>query len=261
MFHYKLEPVTEGFLDLIPDVQDSELGAEEGLKEVIGKMVTFVALAFGHHNTMIKWMEEHKDDYSKLNPDKMVRTILPKDLRLVDEALETLNNGLNTLRSGKSLDYKDFYDESLNKAGIDLKEDGKLYHIRFKNGGWGEGEGKTSVKNPITFKKTIEEFGWDKQASGFAQNFLSKIRAVKEDTIKGCVNRHFADIRRAVNTAGEKGDAKVGRSVVLNQLKNLLTIRDTMLKFYFVQLKKVASAYKEAKEDKKEFDGGSGYEI
>lgn len=240
-------------LDLDLDLMDlSDLPAdpsEEDLKSFVNGIVTFVELACGRQATMVKWIEEHQDAYNNLDPYKLIRTCLVKDVESVMDVLRLINKQLLDMRNGKAANFDDIINQGGEDIGLSINEAGTITCENFKKGHWGAGKMMPNVSSPMTFKKTIEEFGWDGTASSMASDLVKIINETNKSRLSDSISRHFADIRRVTSGFNNKLGVMAGKKKLIIDMKHLIGVKDTLAKFVFWQLKKVASAKKKEKEN------------
>lgn len=225
-------------LDIITGVEKS-ICAEEGLKEMWAQTKNRVLIMFGNHNAMVKFIRDNADRFNKLNPKSYVRTVLPADLDTATNALKQVDNVLAEARRGEPIDLKALMTDSMTQAGLELKEDGKIYSDKFEYGNWGAGKGKTNIAKPLMFKKMVEEFGWDTRARSKANEFIQLVSKVDRGMVVNAIDNHYRDLTKAVASKQEKADVRTDKRVALNQIRNLLSVRNVLIKFYFDQLRRI----------------------
>lgn len=215
----------------------SEIIAKEDLFETfVKKLVVKIGTWFGIHAAYSKYIKDNLKAFEHLNKDAVVRTVLAKDLSLVSAALEQINSGLEKLRLGNKLDLVEFCDQSLESAGITYDR-GRISMVNFLSGNWGEGKDKTGISAPMTWAKTIEEHRWLEGAKVYAERFieLSKETTTKSKLVAAS-NRHFTDVKNAHARGIYRNQALMDKQIAVDQINQLTTVRNALIKFYFKQL-------------------------
>lgn len=236
----------EELLDII-SITEMQVASEESLKEVWQATKEHVLIMFGHQATLVKKIREYqsKDAFSQLAADKLVRAVLPRDLEAAMSALESINEILNKVRGGEVLNLDNEVGSELNDVGIEYREDGNVHADKFTSGNWGAGKGKTNLDKPMTFAKTIEEFGYQNVAGNIAEAFVQAVERFNKAKLINCLDRHYSDLLRAINNKQEKVDTKVNKRIAVKQTRNLTAVRNVLVKFVYKQLMCILKAYKE----------------
>lgn len=215
---------------------DVDVGTE-GWDEVVHNFIDKVKIICGSHEAMAKRIDENSEKFRNLFKDIAVRTVMPEDLRTAQSALTLLTEKLvGATESGEPIKITSSDKSVLASAGIEQREDGELYDSKFKLGEWGRGKSMAAIRGPMTFKKTIGEFGWERHAPGIADDFVEAVRKTDDRRLNTSITRHFKDMTRGVASVREKGAIKTNKKVVWNQMVNLLSIRSDLIKFIYKQL-------------------------
>lgn len=222
--------------------------SEEGFKEMWDKTKSRVLILFGNQEAMAKFINENMSKLTDLDENKLIRTVMPKDLTAAVNAANYINGVLISQTASKPADFKKLNQRVLNDVGIELREDGEFHDEKFQTGAWGEGKGKTNISKPMTFKKKVGEFGWNGVAASLGGSFVQIVRKLSKNSIVGSIDRHYADLVRSYASKAEKMEVKIDKKVALNQIRNLLTVRANLIKFIFRQLEAVMGG------SKKEYD-------
>ena len=129
----------------------------------------------------------------------------------------------------------EFVDDALEKVGIEY-ERGRLSTVKFQSGNWGDGKDKTGLDHPMTYRKTIEEHGWLNGAKTYAERFLKLAETTSKDKLIAASNRHYADVKKAMARGVGRQQAVFEKQVAIDQINQINSARDMLIKFYFKQL-------------------------
>ena len=239
-------PISDEPHDILDTINLVEAGicTQEGLKDMWETTVQRIKIMLGNQDAMAKFVTDNMSKFSDLDEEKLVRTVMPKDLAAAENAGVILNNLLNKATMGNVLDLKKEIPRALNDVGIELREDGVIHHEKFLTGAWGEGKGKTYIAQPLTFKKKIREFGWQTIAPQMASKFVDLVGKLNKSNVEAAIGRHYRDLMRAYATKLEKTQVKVDKKVSLNQVRNILLVRKDVLKMIFKNLERILGAAK-----------------
>lgn len=224
--------------DINDSVKDIAAVSMEDLGSFVSKLVTKIGTYFGFHASMAKYIKDNMKIFDDLNKDAVVTTVLAKDLSSVGNAIQEVNEGLEKLRLGGKLDMVEFCSGALVQIGVEYDR-GILSMVKFKSGNWGEGKDKTGLDHPMMYRKTIEEHGWLNGAKDYAERFLKLADTTSKSKIIAASNRHYADVKNAQARGIHRNQAIFDKQVALEQINQINAIRDTLLKFYFSQLKAI----------------------
>ena len=90
----------------------------------------------------------------------------------------------------------------------------------------------------MTYHKKIVEFGWQNGATQYAERF---IRLTSDVTTKGQLiaasNRHYTDVKKVMARGLGKSHAMFEKEVAIDQINQINSTRDALVKFYFQQLR------------------------
>lgn len=221
------------------NVDINDVVATEDGASFISKLITKIGTFFGMQAAYAKYIKNNLKVFDDLNPEKVVRTVLAKDLSIVAAAIRHINEGLEKLRLGGKLDLVEFCGQELEVVGIEIDR-GRLSAVKFSSGNWGEGKDKTGIDSPMTYSKTIEEHGWLKGARNYAENF---IELAKETTTKrkliDASNRHWNDVKSAHARGLMRNQANFDKKIAIDQINQINAARHMLLKFYFKQLQAI----------------------
>ena len=241
---------------------DGVIVSEEGLKELWNAAKDRVLEIFGHQETMSKKLKEmlSAQVFDNLDQDKLVKAVLPTDLAMAVSALQTTNVLLSKLRGGEVIDLSEYIGKDFEDVGIEYREDGMVHMDKFKTGNWGAGKGKSNVSSPLEFKKTVEEVNWGANGKQIAQELVKEIDIVSKAKMLSSINLHYQTLVRAVYSKQEKSDVRANKQIIVKQIKNMIAVRNTLIKFAYTQLKRVAKAYIPPTEEETEPDDNSSSE-
>ena len=66
----------------------------EGLGDFVTRLTNKLLAIGGHHVSMVKYISDNKERFSDLNKEKLIRTVMPRDLSCVGNALQEINEDL-----------------------------------------------------------------------------------------------------------------------------------------------------------------------
>lgn len=230
-----------GQIQVDPDINCNvhDLAAEEDLLSFVKKLVVKIGTAFNNHKAMVADIKGKLAKFDDLNKEAIVVTVKPKDLSAVANALQETNEALQKLRLGQKVETSEFCSPVMEQAGITY-ERGRISVANFKSGNWGDGRDKTGLDHPMTYHKKIEEFGWDRGAKVYAERFCQLASdVVGKDKLVEASNRHYADVKNAMMNGIGKNRAIFEKEVALDQINQINSVRDMLIKFYYDQLKAV----------------------
>lgn len=216
----------------------SSLVDTEDMFSFVKKLVTKIGTFFGMHKAMAVYIKNNEKIFHDLNPEEVVNTVMPADLTIVANAAERINEGLEKLRLGEKIDLSEFVDNTLELAGIEY-ERGRISIAKFKSGSWGEGKNKTGLSSPMTFHKTIDEFGWKDGAWQYCERFIKLCDTKSKSKLIDASNRHYADVKNAMARGIGKNMAVFEKETAIDQINQLNVCRNVLLKFYFKQLRAI----------------------
>ena len=224
---------------------DGIIVSEEGLKEIWDATKDRVLELFGHQETMSKKLKEmlSAEVFNNLQQDKVVTAVLPKDLALAVSALQSTNEVLAKLRGGDVIKLEEYIGKDFEDVGIEYREDGMVHMDKFKMGDWGMGKGKSNVTSPLEFKKTVEEVKWDVNGLQICQALVREIDLISKSKMLSSINMHYSTLIKAVYSKQEKEGVKVDKKIIVRHIKNMIAVRNTLIKFVYTQLKHVVKAY------------------
>ena len=224
---------------------DGPILAEEGLKEIWNTTKTRVLEMFGHQETLSKQLQSmlSAEVFDNLKQDKIIKACLPKDRALAMVALQSTNEILAKLRSGDLINLSEFVGKDFEDVGIECREDGVVHTNKFQMGDWGAGKGKSNVSSPLEFKKTVEEVKWDVNGKALAEELLKQINVINKSKMIVSINLHYQTLIKAVYSKQEKDGMKVDKEISIRQIKNMIAVRNMLIKFLYKQIKKVTKAY------------------
>lgn len=237
MKYFKMEHKEEPIqIDDLFTTSVESLASVEDFGEFCKKMIYRIGAFFGHHASMASYIKTNMKLFDDLNPNALVRTVTIKDLASVSHAINTINEGLEKLRLGDKIDLKEFCAEALELVGIEY-ERGRISMAKFKSGNWGEGKDKDGLDHPMTYKKTIEEFGWKDGAKHYAEKFVVMAgNTTAKSKLIAASNRHYADVKNAMARGLSRNRAVFDKEVAVDQINQLNICRDVLIRFYFKQL-------------------------
>ena len=235
MKYFIPEPIYRPTIDADFNVSIESLASVESFETFFKKLVFKIGAFFGNHAAMRKYIEQNMKLFDDLNKDAIVNTVLAKDLSAVGNAIENINEGLEKLRLGGKLEMHEFVDDALEKVGIEY-ERGRLSTVKFQSGNWGDGKDKTGLDHPMTYRKTIEEHGWLNGAKTYAERFLKLAETTSKDKLIAASNRHYADVKKAMARGVGRQQAVFEKQVAIDQINQINSARDMLIKFYFKQL-------------------------
>ena len=241
-------------LELVnPDVEnlklslaaDGLISSEEGLKELLAATKDRVLEMFGHQETISRKLKEmlSADVFEHLDQNKIIKAVLPKDLALAMVALQSTNEILTKLRGGDVIKLEEYIGKDFEDVGIELREDGVVHMDKFKMGDWGAGKGKSNVSSPLEFKKTVEEVNWSANGKQLAQELIKQIDVINKSKMVVSINLHYQTLIKAVYSKQEKDGMKVDKKIMIKHMKNLIAVRNTLIKFLYMQIKRCTKAY------------------
>lgn len=245
-FKEELEQTNPSFETLMWSCKcDGIIVSEEGLKEIWEATKDRVLELFGHQETMSKKLKEmlSAEVFNNLQQDKVVTAVLPKDLALAVSALQSTNEVLAKLRGGDVIKLEEYIGKDFEDVGIEYREDGMVHMDKFKMGDWGMGKGKSNVTSPLEFKKTVEEVKWDVNGLQICQALVREIDLISKSKMLSSINMHYSTLIKAVYSKQEKEGVKVDKKIIVRHIKNMIAVRNTLIKFVYTQLKHVAKAY------------------
>ena len=216
-----------------------DLVAEEDLGSFVKALVVKIGTLFDNHKALVADITSKLSRFDDLKKDAIVVTVKPKDLSAAANALEEVNEGLQKLRLGGKIDLNEFCSSTLQMVGIKF-ERGRISVVDFKNGNWGDGKDKTDLDHPMTYHKTIEEFGWNNGARTYAERFCKLASdVVGKSKLIDASNRHYKDVKQAMARGLGKSQAVFAREVALDQINQINLVRDMLVKFYYHELKAI----------------------
>ena len=229
---------------------DSVIASEEGLKEVWEATKKRVLEICNHQETMLHNLQEliDRDVFGHLDDDKLVKAVLPKDLQLVVDALHETNQLLSKLREGAVLRLEEHIGSEFSDVGVELREDGIVHMDKFAVGNWGMGKGKSNVHAPLEFRKTVEEVNWKANGQRIVEQLIGELAAVPKSKLLTSIDLHYKTLVRSVYSKQEKTDVKSDKRILVRQIKNMIAVRNTLVKFAYRQIKHVVKAYVPPKE-------------
>lgn len=200
------------------------------------KLIYRIGAFFGHHASMAAYIKTNMKLFDDLNPDALVRTVTIRDLTSVGHAINTINEGLEKLRLGEKIELNEFCSEALEQVGIEYDR-GRISMAKFKSGNWGEGKDKDGLDHPMTYKKTISEFGWKDNAKHYAEKFVAIAgNTSSKAKLIAASNRHYTDVKNAMAKGLSRNRSIFDKEVAIDQINQLNICRDVLIKFYFKQL-------------------------
>lgn len=220
--------------------------ANEDLLSFFGKLINKIKIACGNHKAMADYIKKNLDCFDKLKKDKVVYTSLPRDVSCVGNALQETNEALQKLRRGEKLDMAEVCSDTMEKAGVTYNS-GFLSMVQFRHGKWGAGL-KEDVDKPMKFHKTIEEFGWDEGARGYAERFVKLVEETSKSMLLASADRHFADMKKMMQHGATRDKQMDDKKVVVDQIQRLNAVRDTFINFFFKDLSAILKAAEEEPE-------------
>lgn len=230
------EPVYRPAVEADFDISVESLTSVENFETFCKKMIFRIGAFFGHGASMAGYIKENMKLFDDLNPDALVRTVVIKDLAAVGNAVTTINEGLEKLRLGEKIELREFCADALEMVGIEYDR-GRISVAKFKSGDWGEGKDKDGLDHPMTYRKTIGEFGWKDAAKHYAEKFVSIAgNTTAKAKLIAASNRHYADVKNAMARGLSQNRAVFDKEVAVDQINQLNICRDMLLKFYFHQL-------------------------
>ena len=224
---------------------DEIIASEEGFKELWEATKNRVLEMFGHQETMAKNLREmlSKNVFENLEQDYLVKAVVPRDLALATAALQATNEVLVKLRAGDLLKLEEYIGKDFEDVGIEYREDGIVHMDKFKMGDWGMGKGKSNVSSPLEFKKTVEEVKWDVNGKQIAQALLKEIDVVNKSKMISSINLHYQTLIKSVYSKQEKSGVSTDKKIMVKHIKNMISVRNTLIKFIYKQIKQVIKAY------------------
>ena len=224
---------------------DGLICSEEGLKELWAATKDRVLEMFGHQETMSRKLKEmlRAEVFDNLDQNTVIKAVLPKDLALAMVALQSTNEILAKLRSGDVIKLEEFIGKDFEDVGIEYREDGVVHMDKFKMGDWGMGKGKSNVSSPLEFKKTVEEVKWDVNGKQIAQALLKEIDVVNKSKMISSINLHYQTLIKSVYSKQEKSGVSTDKKIMVKHIKNMISVRNTLIKFIYKQIKQVIKAY------------------
>lgn len=224
---------------------DDVVASEEGLKELWNATKDRVLEIFGHQETISKKLKEMiaNDVFEHLDQEKLVKAVLPKDLAMAVAALQSTNEILSKLRSGDVIKLEEYIGKDFEDVGIEYREDGIVHMDKFKMGDWGMGKGKSNVSAPLEFKKTVEEVKWDVNGKQIAEELIRQIDTVSKSKMLVSIDLHYKTLIKSVYSKQEKSGMKVDKKITVKHIKNMIAVRNALIKFAYTQLKHVVKAY------------------
>lgn len=216
-------------------ISTESLVSTEDFDSFAKKLIHKIGAFFGHHASMIKYVKDNMKLFDDLNKNKVVVTVTAKDLSMVGNAIEEINEGLEKLRLGAKLNLAEFCTSTLEDVGITF-ERGRISIVNFTNGNWGEGKDKTGLNHPMVYRKTIEEFGWLNGAKVYAERFMKLAETTSKNKLVNAAERHFEDVKNAHARGIHRSQAVFDKQVAVDQINQIVSCRDTLVKFFFKQL-------------------------
>ena len=240
---------------------DDSVMSEEGLKELWDAAKNRVLEMFGHQETMAKNLREmlSKNVFEHLDQEYLVKAVVPTDLAHVVSALQATNEVLVKLRGGDLIKLEEYIGQDFEDVGIEYREDGMVHMDKFKMGDWGMGKGKSNVTSPLEFKKTVEEVKWDVNGKQIAQELLKQIDIVNKAKMLTSINLHYQTLIKAVYSKQEKSGMETNKKIIVKNIKNMIAVRNALIKFAYKQIKKVIKAYDPPEEEKPDDSSSSSY--
>lgn len=229
---------TKEFPPEVDAMMTESVAATEDMFGFVKKLVVKIGTFFGNQAAMASYIKSNLKVFGDLNKEHLVRTVLPRDLSAVGNALQEINEGLEKLRLGGKLEMAEFCSDTLAKAGITY-ERGRMSIVNFKSGNWGDGKDKTGLDHPMTYKKTVEEFGWQNGATTYAERFIELCNIKNEKQLIAASNRHYADVKNAMARGIGKNQAIFDKQVAIDQINQLNVARNVLLRFYYQQLRAI----------------------
>jgi len=228
--------------------------SEEGLKEIWEATKDRVLEMFGHQETMSKKLKEmlRAEVFDHLDQETVIKAVLPKDLALAMVALQTTNEILAKLRGGDVIKLEEYIGKDFEDVGIEYREDGVVHMDKFKMGDWGMGKGKSNVSSPLEFKKTVEEVNWSANGKQLAEELIRQIDLVNKSKMLVSINMHYQTLIKAVYSKQEKDSMKVDKKIMVKHIKNMVAVRNTLIKFLYTQIKRCTKAYIPPTEEEEE---------
>ena len=223
------------------DVSVESLASMEDFTEFCKKLVFKIGAFFGSHEAMFKYISANMKLFDDLNSSAIVKTVLAKDLSAVGNAIETINEGLERLRLGEKIELREFCGQALEDVGIEYDR-GRMSIVKFKSGNWGDGKDKTGLDHPMEYRKSISEFGWTEGAKHYAERFLKLATTTSKAKLIAASNRHYVDVKNAMAKGLSRNQAIYDKELAVDQISQLNTIRNMLLKFYFRQLCEIMKA-------------------
>ena len=215
-----------------------DIASQEGFLDFCKKAIVRIGVFFKNQAAMSAYINENMKLFEDLNPKAIVKTVITRDLSLVANALTTINEGLEKLRLGNKIDLMEFTSDALEKVGI-VYERGRISTARFQSGDWGEGKDKDGLDHPMVWNKTCEEFGWTTEAKRYAEKFIELSKTTSKGELLAASNRHYTDVKNAMAKGLSRNMAIFDKEVAVDQINQLNICRDTLLKFYFKQLRAI----------------------
>ena len=100
----------------------------------------------------------------------------------------------------------------------------------------------------MKFHKTIEEFGWDEGARGYAERFVKLVEETSKSMLLASADRHFADMKKMMQHGATRDKQMDDKKVVVDQIQRLNAVRDTFINFFFKDLSAILKAAEEEPE-------------
>ena len=225
--------------------EDIEVVSQEKLSDVVKEYALKVQAKFAKYEGMVKYLKDNSSKFSDLDPERNVRTVTPKDISLVIDAMDELSSAMKNLKTGEPVDLAELCNNgALNKIGVEYKHDGNIYIDKFLNGNWGAGASMRDVKRPVTFKKSVADHGWISVASTVVRNFSGVLSTTDKSSVLASIHQYFKDVSSATSSRLEKTESKTNNKVAYNQMKKMLSVFNKLAIFTFDQLTRVMRASK-----------------